>query len=64
MVGYLAHALDDAIAVDGDEVVEARWSTRDEVAALADAGRLLESPDAIGLHLVRTWREGGASSPS
>jgi NAD+ diphosphatase len=53
MVGFDAEALDDRIAVDGEELVEARWFTRDEVRALIAVHP--RRPDAIDRHLVDAW---------
>ncbi|MGB3440694.1 MAG: NAD(+) diphosphatase [Actinophytocola sp.] len=54
MVGFRAVAETDTVAVDHDELDEARWFTRDEVRALGD-----RRPDSIESHLVGTWlREG------
>jgi len=50
MVGFRAVAADDTIAVDHDELIEARWFTRDEVRALGD-----RRPDSIESFLVSTW---------
>jgi NAD+ diphosphatase len=50
MVGFRAVAADDAIHVDQDELLDARWFTRDEVRALE--GR---RPDSIETFLVGTW---------
>lgn len=50
MVGFRAHAATEEVAVDEDELVEARWFTRDEVRALGDS-----RPDSIETYLVNTW---------
>jgi len=50
MVGFRAVAATDEIAVDHDELVEARWFTRDEVRTLSDGRR-----DSIESFLVGTW---------
>lgn len=50
MVGFHAHAADDRIHVDGDELDEARWFTREEVAAMGD-----RRPDSIENFLVTAW---------
>jgi len=58
MVGFLARAASDAISVDGDELVEARWFTR---AALAEhrAARPRTHGDSIGTHLLDAWLAAG-----
>lgn len=53
MVGFDAEALDDRIAVDGEELAEARWFSRDEVKALIAVRP--RRPDAIDRHLVDAW---------
>jgi len=50
MIGFRAVALSDDVAVDEDELIEARWFTPDEVRALGD-----RRPDSIESHLVETW---------
>jgi NAD+ diphosphatase len=50
MIGFRAVAATDEIAVDHDELTEARWFTRDEVRALSDGRR-----DSIESYLVGTW---------
>ncbi|MEV4534381.1 NAD(+) diphosphatase [Asanoa sp. NPDC049518] len=55
MIGFLATATSDAITVDGEELLEARWFTRAEVVA-----RIVDGPgsgpvDSIGGHLLRSW---------
>jgi NAD+ diphosphatase len=56
MFGFTARAVDPTIAVDGVEIVEARWFSRDELAAEAEAGRvLLPSGISIARRLVEHW---------
>lgn len=55
MLAFRARALSDAIAVDGEEIVDARWFTRDEVAARVAAGRPPWRDDSIGRLLVGGW---------
>jgi NAD+ diphosphatase len=62
MVGFRARALSDEIVVDREELAEARWFTRSELAALAALRR--PRPDSIERHLVTSWlREGGLRAP-
>jgi NAD+ diphosphatase len=51
MVAFRAEAESDVIDVDGEELVEARWLTREQVRA-HHMPRLL---DSIGAHLIETW---------
>jgi len=60
MLAFRATAVSDAIAVDGEEIVEARWFTRDEVAARVAAGRPPWRDDSIGKLLVGGWLAGSA----
>lgn len=55
MVGFRAQAEDDAISVDGDEILEARWFTQAELAERAAAGRPLGRSDSIDRHLLQSW---------
>lgn len=55
MVGFGARAVDDTIAVDGSELLEARWFTRDEVIKRIVAGPGAGPVDSIGGHLLRSW---------
>jgi len=62
MVGFRARALSDDIAVDRDELAEARWFTRDELAALVAVRR--PRTDSIERHLITAWlAEGGVRTP-
>ncbi|QPP08384.1 NAD(+) diphosphatase [Streptomyces bathyalis] len=66
MLGFRATALDggtDDITVDDDEVLEARWFTRAELAAqAADDGRL-GRVDSIDQLLLHTWLRGDRPCP-
>jgi NAD+ diphosphatase len=55
MAGFLARAEADAIAVDGEEILEARWFTRAELAERAASGHPLGRQDSIDRHLLRSW---------
>lgn len=56
MLGFFAHAASTQIAVDGDEITEARWFTREELAAEARGGTVVV-PTTISIAgaLVSTW---------
>lgn len=56
MVGFRALALADAIDVDGDELEEARWFTRDE----ARAANVGQRHDSIEHYLIDGWLAEGA----
>jgi NAD+ diphosphatase len=55
MVGFRARALDDTITVDGAELVEARWFTREQVVERIVSGPGSGPVDSIGGRLLRTW---------
>ena len=57
MVAFHATAVDDVPVVDGDEIIEARWFTREELAGRAAGGRL-GSDDSIDRLLLRSWLAG------
>jgi NAD+ diphosphatase len=58
MVGFRAAAITEDITVDGEELLEARWFTRPELAQYA-ADNPLGRPDSIDRHLLRAWLAGG-----
>jgi NAD+ diphosphatase len=56
MLGYHAWADDPRIAVDGDEIAEARWFTRDELADACGTGAVRLPPSvSIARRLVERW---------
>lgn len=59
MVGCMSHALSDELTIDFAELEDARWFTRDEVAAAlegrADAPFLPPPPHAIARTLLEHW---------
>ena len=59
MVGFFAKARTTEISVDGAEIEDARWFTREEMRAEAEAGTLL-LPGGISISrsLVETWYGG------
>jgi NAD+ diphosphatase len=59
MVGFIARARTTEISVDGAEISHARWFTREQVRAEAEAGTLL-LPGGISISrsLVETWYGG------
>lgn len=60
MIGFRAVAEDEHIArPDGEEILEVRWFTRDEIgSALAGAGPVgLPGPTSIARALIREWYE-------
>ena len=57
MIGFRATALAETVHVDGEEVIEARWFSRDELAQHAAAGGRLGREDSIDRYLLRSWLE-------
>ncbi|MCM0674920.1 NAD(+) diphosphatase [Micromonospora phytophila] len=55
MVGFRATAASEEVRVDGVELLEARWFTRDELRERAAAGRPLGRVDSIDHHLLHRW---------
>jgi NAD+ diphosphatase len=58
MVGFRATAAGEAIAVDGEEIAEARWFTRPELRDYAEATGRLGRPDSIDRVMLTTWLAG------
>jgi NAD+ diphosphatase len=59
MVGFFASAVTTEISVDGEEISDARWFTREEMKAGAEAGTLLlPSGISISRSLVEAWYGG------
>ena len=59
MVGFVAHAESTEVSVDGEEIEEARWFTRAQMKAEADAGTLvLPGGVSISRSLVEHWYGG------
>lgn len=56
MLGYHAWTDDPTVAVDGEEIGEARWFTRDELADACASGEVrLPPPISIARRLVERW---------
>jgi NAD+ diphosphatase len=59
MVGFTARAVRTEIDVDGSEIEDARWFTRDRMRAEAEAGRLvLPGGVSISRSLIESWYGG------
>jgi NADH pyrophosphatase NudC (nudix superfamily)/SAM-dependent methyltransferase len=63
MVAFRATANDEAIAVDGDEIAEARWFTRDELREYEQVTGSLGRPDSIDRVLLAAWLAEEPASP-
>jgi NAD+ diphosphatase len=62
MIGCFAESVTREIAVDGDEIIAARWFDRATVKRLISGESTeigLPRRDAIAFHLVKTWAEEG-----
>jgi NAD+ diphosphatase len=61
MNGCVAEALNDDIVMDENELVGARWFSKDECAAMLmrkhPEGLTCPPPVAIAHHIIRTWVE-------
>ncbi|MFR9780732.1 NAD(+) diphosphatase [Micromonospora sp. MS34] len=55
MVGFRATAASEEIRVDGEELVDARWFSREELRARVAQGRPLGRIDSIDHHLLGSW---------
>jgi NAD+ diphosphatase len=64
MIGCHAEALSETLAVDRDELEDARWFTRDELASMLKRqhpqGLTTPPPIAIAHHIIRSFVEDGA----
>jgi NAD+ diphosphatase len=66
MIGCIGEALSEAITLDGDELEDGRWFSRDEVRLMAKRehpdGLIIPPPMAIANFLVRSWIDGALGS--
>ena len=62
MIGCFARAVSREIVIDGLELEDARWFSRDETRAMLEGrhadGLLAPTPMAIAHHLVKRWAAG------
>ena len=62
MIGCFAEATTDDVVVDRTELEDARWFSKDEVAAMLlrrhDGGLTTPPPMAIAYHIIRAWLDG------
>ncbi len=61
MVGFRATAASESVCVDGDEIVEARWFTGDELRDYTKATGRLGRADSIDRVMLATWLAEGDS---
>ena len=59
MIGFRAVAVDDSTTPDGEEIIDVRWLTRDEIgSALAGDGPVgLPGPSSIARQLIVDWHQ-------
>jgi NAD+ diphosphatase len=56
MLGFTARAQDSSLRLDGEEISDARWYSRDELRAVVDDGSvLLPSAVSIARRLIEDW---------
>ena len=55
MLGFRARALTFNIDTNSDELEEARWFTRDQIARFPDKGLRLSRKDSISYNLIKDW---------
>lgn len=60
MLAFHAIAADGSVAVDGNEVLDARWFSREELRKYATTGGNLGRPDSIDRMMLTAWLEGTA----
>jgi NAD+ diphosphatase len=58
MLGFMADAVTTDLAIDTEEIVEARWVTRDEIRDPSAHAFEIPGPAAIAHHLISAWRDG------
>lgn len=66
MVGFRAVAADEDVTADGEEIIDVRWLTRDEIGrALAGDGPVgLPSPSSIARRLIEDWHRAAPGGES
>ena len=60
MLGFMASAAPDSIAHSSAELEDARWFTREQIAA---GEAVLPPPTSISHRLIETWFDAGSSVP-
>lgn len=55
MVAFRATTVDESVSVDGNELLEARWFTQDELRAYSKSTGWLGRPDSIDRVLLTCW---------
>jgi NAD+ diphosphatase len=61
MVGFRATAVDESVSVDGNEILEARWFTRDELTEYGRSKGGLGRIDSIDRIMLTAWLAEGES---
>ncbi len=55
MVGFRATTAEESVSADGNEILEARWFTRDQLRDYASAADRLGRPDSIDRIMLTAW---------
>jgi NAD+ diphosphatase len=55
MVGFRATTAEESVSADGNEILEARWFTRDQLREYASATDRLGRPDSIDRIMLTAW---------
>jgi NAD+ diphosphatase len=56
MIGFTARAMEDTLDVDGDELEDVRWFSREQLDEEVAAGNVILPPDiALAHHLIDGW---------
>jgi NAD+ diphosphatase len=55
MIGFRATAADESVSVDGNEITEARWFTREQLRDYAETTARLGRPDSIDRIMLTGW---------
>lgn len=55
MAGFRAIAADESVSADGNEILEARWFTRDELRDYGETGGRLGRADSIDRLILTAW---------
>jgi len=59
MLGFYAEGLTEEIAIDGDELADARWFSRAALRDPAAGGFALPRADSIARRLIEDWMAAG-----
>jgi NAD+ diphosphatase len=64
MVGFTGRAVDSALSLDREEIVEAMWVSRQDLPEMVLAGRVAVSPSvSIARRMIEHWYGGPIDTP-